>query len=135
MITAKTPRFTRAQLDAIRECMRRHQGLSACSVVWALVPELRDFADGMTSGSGLGSYPLDPDDFSRCRRVLALIPNGIERVAGGEMAVAFPKVGAWARLGACWPELEALWIEEENNPDHRMPKLYARMQKARGPKA
>lgn len=131
MNTKRRP-LTAVQVKAVRECMARYQGLSACSIVHVLVPKLRDFADGMTGYSGPGGYPCDPDDFSRCRRVLALIPDGVARIS--EVAEAYPFAPEWRGLADCWPELEALWLEEENNLGGRMPKLYARMQKACGVK-
>jgi hypothetical protein len=109
--------------------MREYNGLSAAAIVAVLVPRLRDLCEGIASPSGLGDWPWDPDDFSRCRRVLALIPGGAERL--GEVAAAYQS-NEWKGLAAAWPELEALWLEEENRADRRMPKLYARMLRAQG---
>ncbi len=117
-----TPKKT---IEALRHLLRSQRGLSACSIVWALVPELRDFVDGMTGGD-LGNPPWDPSDFTRCQRVLKLIPQGVERI--GEVAEAFPKSKAWARLAAAWPELDKIWSDEEGRADRMAPKLYARMQ-------
>lgn len=118
---APTPK---KNVEALRELLRSQRGLSACSIVWALVPELRDFVDGMTAGD-LGNNPWDPSDFTRCQRVLALIPNGKARI--GEVAEAFPKSKAWARLARAWPELDKLWSDEEGRSDRMAPKLYARL--------
>ncbi len=115
----------KAVVVAVRQALQDYQGISACSIACVLVPELQDYADGMTGGFGLGTTPSDPDDFSRCRRIVALVPNGTARM--GEVAAAFPKNRAWARLALAWAELEALWLEEESNAGRRMPKLYARM--------
>jgi hypothetical protein len=113
-------------VTAVRDCLVVHRGLSAATIAWALIPELRDFCDGLTGGCA--SYPSDPDDFSRCRRVLALIPNGVERL--DEVAGALLQQRQWAGLAKVWPELDRLWVEEESNPGGRMAKLYARMQEA-----
>lgn len=115
----------KAVVAAVRAALASHQGLSAASIASVLVPELEDYADGLT-GSSLGNYPHDPDDFSRCRRIVALVPGGVSRI--GEVATAFPKSRAWAQLAAAWPELEALFVEESKRADHKAPKLYARMQ-------
>jgi hypothetical protein len=115
----------RKAVVALRKLLRDQHGLSACSIVWALVPELRDFVDGMTGGD-LGNPPWDPSDFTRCQRVLALIPSGKCRI--GEVAKAFPKSKVWARLATAWPELDKLWSDEEMRADRMAPRLYARMQ-------
>lgn len=114
---------------AVREYLRQHTGLSAATIASVLVPVLRDYCDGICGWSGLGNYPHDPDDYSRCRGVLALVPNGVARI--GEVAAAFP-CKEWEDLAAAWPEFEALWLKEEKRPDRTMPKLYARMQRALG---
>ncbi len=109
----------------VRGALALHSGQSATSVAWALVPELRDYCEGAWGGYGAGSHPSDPDDFSRCRRIVSLIPNGAARIA--EVAAAFPKSKAWARLAPAWSELEALFVEESARawkPPHRM---YERM--------
>lgn len=111
---------------AVRGALQSYQGLSAATIACVLVPELRDYADGLTGGFGLGNHPHDPDDFSRCRRIVALVPNGSKRMA--EVADAFPKSKAWRALAESWVELEKLWSHEELRTDRRMPKLYARMQ-------
>jgi hypothetical protein len=113
-------------VNGVRLALLSHQGLSAATIAWVLVPELRDYAEGICAWSGIGNYPHDPDDFSRCRRIVALIPNGVARMA--EVAAALPKWRGWAGLAPAWAELEALWLEEEKRADRRMPKLYARIQ-------
>lgn len=55
------------------------------------------------------NYPHDPDDFSRCRQLLANIPyakRGLEKLAtdGGPV---------WRRLVARWDEIEAQFVESE----------------------
>lgn len=110
-------------IDQLRARLRQFRGLSACSIVSALVPELYDFCDGMTAGD-LGNWPWDPSDFARCRGVLLLIPNGIDRI--GEVAAKYP-TPQWQALAAAWPELEALFVEESKRTDKIAPKLYARM--------
>lgn len=70
-------------------------------------------------------YPLDPDDFGRCYRLLLRVPEWRPRI--GEMAVYGPE---WAGLAAAWDELTNLY-EQEIGPgfdrEGRAPKLYARM--------
>lgn len=113
---------------AVRNCLARHRGLSAASIAWVLVPDLREFCEGLT-GDSIGNYPHDPDDFVRCRRLLALIPDGAARL--GEVAEAFPGT-KWPALVSCWPELESLYLQEENNASGNAPRLYARICKANG---
>jgi hypothetical protein len=59
------------------------------------------------------AYPHDPDDFGRCYRLLALIPEWRARI--GEMA----RYGReWAALSARWAEVEASY-EQEIGARHR----------------
>lgn len=118
-------RTPKAVVAALRAALREHQGLSAATIAWVLVPELRDYCEGICGSFGLGNYPCDPDDFSRCRRVVALIPNGTARL--GDVMSAFPRK-AWIGLASNWIELEALFVEESKRADRCAPKLYARMQ-------
>lgn len=53
------------------------------------------------------SYPLDPDDFGRCHRLLKLIPEWRARLP--EMA---GRSRAWAALVGAWGEIEALYEAE-----------------------
>jgi hypothetical protein len=76
--------------------------------------------------SGSMSYPLDPDDFGRCYRLLSAPWAAEWRTRIGEMA----KYPGWAGLVARWDELEALYREER--PAGKAPKLYAAMQEALG---
>ena len=78
-----------------------------------------------------GNYPHDPDDFGRCYRLLASIPEWRPRI--GEMAA---EGEVWARLAAAWDELSALYEEEARtfgvDPAARQfgwraPRLYARL--------
>jgi hypothetical protein len=123
---AKRRRATaKAVVVAVRQALRDYQGLSAASIAGVLVPELQDYADGLCGYGGLGSHPSDPDDFSRCRRIVALVPNGVARMA--EVQAAFPNNRAWAQLAPAWAELEAMFVVEEARgwkPPHAM---YARM--------
>ncbi len=65
-------------------------------------------------------YPLDPDDFGRCYRLLLLAPEWRLRIS--EMA---QHGKGWAALSSAWDELTALY--EEESPRGTAPKLYARM--------
>ena len=73
---------------------------------------------GVTPARGW-QYPLDPDDFGRCHRLLWLT-GWRSRI--GEMAAHGP---VWAALAGAWDELEALYLAESSSG--RAPKLYARM--------
>lgn len=108
----------------LRQWLRRSGGLSSYSIVWALCPELRDFADGCAGAFGIGRAPSDPSDFWRCREVLKLIPDGVARL--GEVAAAFPD-SEWPALVAQWAELDALYEEESKNKSGMAPKLFKRM--------
>ncbi|HKY40687.1 MAG TPA: hypothetical protein VJN18_32350 [Polyangiaceae bacterium] len=126
-VAKRGKRTPKVIVEAVRTALRDHRGLSAATIAWVLVPELRDYCEGMCGGCGLGNHPHDPDDFSRCRRIVALIPNGTARLT--EVAEAFSRTTrAWARLAKAWTALETLWLLEEQRTDRRMPKLYARMQ-------
>lgn len=96
-----------------------HRGLSAITIVSVLVPELADYCDAMIHRQLLGFHPRDADDFGRCRRVLALIPDGVARLS--EVAAVYP--GPWAKLAAAWPELEALYVADAPRVSARMREL------------
>ncbi|MBL8785128.1 MAG: hypothetical protein JNJ59_09525 [Deltaproteobacteria bacterium] len=69
---------------------------------------------------GKTEFPIDPDDFGRCYRLVKRFPEVMEGMARlGERS----KV--WARLFEHWDELCALF--EEELPTGSAPKLYARM--------
>jgi hypothetical protein len=99
----------------ILEWFATDSGKSSKTIASVLVPGLKVAI--AEDGPGL---PRDPDDFGRCHRLLALIPNGVERLS--EVAAAHPE---WSRLVAAWPELASLY--EEELPSGRAPKLYARI--------
>lgn len=73
-----------------------------------------------------GSYPYDPDDFSRCDHLLRLIPEWRPRIL--EMAKYGP---VWARLAEAWDELEAMYVEKCGTgwppPRVKCPEMYERM--------
>lgn len=66
------------------------------------------------------SIPLDPSDFGRCHRLLAIAPQWRQRL--GEVAEVYPE---WRGLVDHWGDLEALYLEEL--PTGQAPRLYARM--------
>lgn len=68
------------------------------------------------------SEPSDPDDFGRCYRLLALMPEWRPRLS--KVAARYP---LWSALVAHWDELTALYEEEIPNHRGKAPKLYARM--------
>ncbi len=57
--------------------------------------------------SWIGFYPLDPDDFGRCYRLLQRIPEWRERLP--EVAARYPD---WCGLVDAWDELTALYEQE-----------------------
>lgn len=66
---------------------------------------------------GLGSVPLDPDDFGRCHRLLERYPEFRPRLL--EVASKFPE---WTRLVERWDEITTLYIAEL--PDGKAPNTY-----------
>lgn len=69
------------------------------------------------------AYPLDPDDFGRCDRLFALIPEWRYRI--GEMARYGP---VWASLSARWSDVESCLRGEIGAERHACaPKTYALM--------
>lgn len=110
-----TPEITPQDIAKIRAYMLEHRGVSAATIVSVLVPELRDLCEGIAGG--IGSYPFDSGDFGRCRRVLALIPGGVERL--DEVAQECPAAEwEWQRLATAWPELDRIWLEGEEKQSH-----------------
>lgn len=67
-----------------------------------------------------GNHPSDPDDFERCVKFLAAVPEA--RLHMGKVAKLST---VWARMVEHWEELEALFTEEY--PTNSAPKLYERM--------
>lgn len=68
----------------------------------------------------LGTLPRDPDDFSRCHRLLRINPEWRARL--GEVAAKYP---AWAPLVEHWDELTAMFERKD-------PGMYDRMQALNG---
>lgn len=112
----------------VRKWLVTDSGLSSRTIVWVLIPELRELCEGANGSFHIGDAPCDPDDFGRCYRVLKLIPGGAERM--GEVGKAFPK--QWGRIAPAWPELTALYELEVPNHRGAAPRLYARMKELRG---
>lgn len=79
--------------------------------------------DAFRFGGARVPFPLDPGDFGRCYRLLALAPQWRGRM--NEMA---QHGGGWAALAPAWDELTAVY-EAEVGATYRgsAPKLYARM--------
>jgi len=114
-----------AKLLALREFVIHESGLSSATIVSVLVPQLYDLCLGKTGG--LGNYPLDPDDFVRCKRALDLIPNGAERLA--EVSAKYPE---WGWMVREWPKLMELCHQEIPKGLGAAPKLYAHLKMVRG---
>lgn len=70
--------------------------------------------------------PLDPSDFGRCYRLLALFPEWRDRMH--EVSAAYP---AWTRLVESWGELTALYEQEKDQ--NNAPLTYALMKRLREP--
>ncbi len=68
--------------------------------------------------------PSDPSDFSRCRKLLEVMPEWRDRLS--EVADAYP---SWAPIVGAWDELEDLYVEEQSAGV--APKLYTRMKELR----
>lgn len=81
----------------------RHVGMSS-KCIWRVMMGV-DESD--VDAFDRGAYPLDPDDFSRCRRLLKLIPEWRARLP--EMAT---QNAAWAALVERWDEIEASFVAE-----------------------
>lgn len=83
----------------------------------------------------LPAFPLDPSDFGRCYRLLALAPDWRLRIR--EMAAYGPE---WQRLADAWDELSGLYESEVDTSviPHRAreggiaPRLYERMKELIG---
>lgn len=67
--------------------------------------------------------PLDPSDFGRCHRLLAVIPEWRARLP--EVAARYPE---WTALVREWDRLDALYERERKRPDGRAPVLYRQIQ-------
>jgi DNA-directed RNA polymerase subunit RPC12/RpoP len=68
------------------------------------------------------SVPLDPDDFRRCRLLLAAVPAWRQELH--KVAERFPE---WGPLVREWNHLDALFDEEASSGT--APKMYRRMKK------
>lgn len=76
------------------------------------------------------SHPYDPDDFSRCLRLLRMIPEWAPRIH--EMARRSP---AWASLASRWAEIAACMEEEVGwdwSKGRSAPRTYALMKSILG---
>lgn len=68
--------------------------------------------------------PIDPADFGRCHRLLAVAPDWRARLnKPGTVRILEALCPGWARLVARWDDLERLY--EEESPSGSAPKLYA----------
>lgn len=99
-----------------------NSGLSSWTIVYALVPELRELCEGRCGGFGLGNTPADPSDFHRCLLALNLIPRGRERLP--DVAAMFPQ---WRSTVENWAKWEALFEEESKRHDGMAPRLFKAM--------
>jgi len=120
----------KTDIAGLRKMILKEQGLSGVTIVSVLVPKLRDLCLGCCGSFGLGSTPVDADDFDRCYRYLKMIHNGPSRI--NIVAKKYPQ---WSKMAKHWDELSALYEKEITNTSRRAPKLYKRMQEIRGTNA
>lgn len=68
----------------------------------------------METGEGKGTYPLNPDDFKRCRNLLKAVPEWRD-----ELHRMKPLGFQWSNLVDLWPVLDAMYdrIEEDGVHD------------------
>jgi hypothetical protein len=118
--------MTALDLAALRAFVLRDGGLSSWTLVSVLVPELSDLCEGACGWSRLGHCPVDPSDFLRCLRALALIPDGRERLH--LVAERYPQ---WEPTVANWSAWAELMARESTRKDGCAPKLWKAMQAAR----
>lgn len=79
----------------------------------------------MTGGAlphGHASVPWDPDDFSRCRKLLELIPEW-----RAQLHLVAQKYPEWTGLVANWDELDAMFDEEASRGWKAPHRMYGRM--------
>jgi hypothetical protein len=91
---------TTLSADAVRWLTHGEQGISSKAIFHRLLL-------GETYDRWYPNYPLDPDDFKRCEKLLRQVPELRPRLS--EMAAVHP---VWAGLVSRWDEIAAL-IEEE----------------------
>jgi hypothetical protein len=70
----------------------------------------------------LGDTPVDPEDFGRCHRLLALKPGWADRLR--EVSAKYP---AWAGLVYEWPRLTEIYLRDL--PTGKSEELYAEMKR------
>lgn len=99
----------------------REGGVSACTIVAVLVPDLRDLCAARVGSFGFGNTPADSDDFDRCYRALSMIVDGPARL--DDVAKFYPN---WQRLVENWAEIASLY--EKTFKNGRSPKLTKRIQ-------
>lgn len=116
-MSGKTMKQRTAKQRALAWIVGRHVGLSS-KAIWAQMMGAGTPEDGW-------SYPHDPDDLSRCLRLLRLMPEWRRRLP--EMAKRDP---VWRALVKRWAELEALMEEEVGwdwSKGRSAPRTYAMM--------
>jgi len=78
-------------------------------------------------GDGFSNYPLDPDDFQRCRKLLKRVPT-LRAVLDNEVAKSHP---VWGALVARWDEIDSLFQKEFEENTGRAPRTYQLMREIR----
>jgi hypothetical protein len=77
------------------------------------------------TGRGLrrASYPLDPDDYRRCRRLLEIVPEW-----RGQLSKVVDRFPWFEPFATFWDRFDTMWDAEYKTG--RCPMLYEEMQKA-----
>ena len=91
---------------------------TSSETIWAVMMGAAEPKDSWRRG-----YPLDPDDFGRCYRLLKLIPEWRERLP--EVAARYP---TWRFLVQNWTLLTRMYVLTVNSGGRRAPKMYDLMQ-------
>jgi hypothetical protein len=101
--------------DELARWYATDSGVSSCTILAELVPEMRRLALHRLGEHG-ADVPHDPDDFGRCYRLLKIL--GEDSGALILVSLAHPK---WSGLVDAWDELTRLYENEE------FQRLYERM--------
>lgn len=114
--TWKEPEFDKTLSVEARASLWMMQGETGMSskAIWSM----------MMTGTAKNHFPYDPDDFSRCYKLLKAIPEWRKR-----MDAMRPISSAWNNLVEHWDELTAMFEENERTEWKKSKKIgmYERM--------
>lgn len=111
------PPLTASELDRAQWWRERGEVGTSSLTIWCA------FTGGVSPHREF-RYPLDPDDFRRCKLLLDLMPEWRRELQ--RVTARFAWFGPFVER---WAEFEALYAEE--SPNKSCPKLYVLMQVAR----